>query len=134
MSRARRGRVINTARSNRTVILILSAALLVQFGALAWYAVFFRTHGYLPEPFVYNKFDTFMDMYNPLWWNTSDKYGRWGSVYPPLNFLVLDVIHLVSFGRYGFEDAADMRDASLLPAIIATVAFIAPELRIRPPL
>ena len=39
-------------------------------------------------PFSYDKSDTFMDFFHPLYWsNDSGLYTVWGSVYPPLNFL-----------------------------------------------
>jgi hypothetical protein len=112
------------SRSDQPIVGILSVALLLQIGTLVWYAAFFRAHGYLPEPFPYHKFDTFMDIYNPLWWNTSDKYVTWGTVYPPLNFLILDAIHLVSFGDFQFENAIDMRDTSIMPAVLVTACYL----------
>lgn len=103
---------------------ILVVALLLQLAAIGYFAVYFFDEGYLPAPFVYNKFDTFMDVYNSLWWNREAKYTLWQSVYPPLNFLILDIIDLVSFRDMSFEYPADMRDEFITPAVIITITFL----------
>jgi hypothetical protein len=39
-----------------------AVALAMQLFAIAYYFQYFRLSGYLPAPFFYNKFDTFMDL------------------------------------------------------------------------
>lgn len=69
-------------------------------------------NGYLPSPFIYDKSDTFMDLFNVLHWTYDDgRYTDWGSVYPPLNFLVLKLVNLV-FAGSGYGDPALMRENS----------------------
>lgn len=69
-------------------------------------------NGYLPSPFVYDKSDTFMDLFNVLYWVYDDgRYTDWGSVYPPLNFIILRLVNFV-FAGGGFGDPALMRENS----------------------
>jgi hypothetical protein len=46
--------------------------------------------GYLPDPFLHAKSDTFMDWYNPAYWaNNQGTYSIWQSIYPPFCFVIL---------------------------------------------
>lgn len=57
---------------------------------VVYFAIFFYSKGYLPAPFVWDKYDTFMDFYNPLYWVIKDGfYTTFQSVYPPLNYYFL---------------------------------------------
>lgn len=59
--------------------------------AAAW---FFRT-GYLPQPFVFDTNDTYMDWFNTAYWaNRPGAYDVWRSIYPPLSFVFLDLTTL----------------------------------------
>jgi hypothetical protein len=50
----------------------------------------FLVDGYLPQPFYFHVFDSFMDLYSPaLWANDSQAYQKWQSIYPPLSFVFL---------------------------------------------
>ncbi len=77
--------------------------LLVNLAAIFYYYYFFTKNSYLPSPFLADKSDTFMDFYNPMYWAyESGRYTEWGSVYPPLNFLILKIISFFFDGsRYG---------------------------------
>jgi hypothetical protein len=60
-----------------------------------YFTVFFYLNGYLPAPFVWDKGDTFMDFYNPLYWVIKDRfYTVFQSVYPPLNYYLLKLFTL----------------------------------------
>lgn len=73
--------------------------LLFNAGAFLYYTLFSVAHGYLPTPFLYDKSDTFMDLFNPLRWAYNEgRYTEWGSVYPPLNFYILKIINFVFLG------------------------------------
>jgi hypothetical protein len=64
----------------------LAAGILV---ALAYLSIFFLRHGYLPSPFFADKGETLMDWFETAYWSrTPGAYSRWGSVYPPLSFLM----------------------------------------------
>ena len=48
------------------------------------------TEGYLPQPFLFLPFDTWMDWTNPAFWaHNSGAYDVWQSVYPPISFVFL---------------------------------------------
>jgi hypothetical protein len=107
---------------------LLLAVQLVGVGYVVW---FFITEGYLPSPFVYDKADTFMDFFHPLYWAGDEgRYTVWQSVYPPLNFLLLKAIHHLILGGNQFSDGFAIRDAYpglafLILAIALISAFIA---------
>ena len=72
---------------------------------------FYLGNGYLPEPFVHDKSDTFMDFFNPYYWSLRDGvYATWHSVYPPLNFLLLNLYGLLIIGPLpSFEDPKELQ-------------------------
>lgn len=58
-------------------------------------ALHLRDFGYLPQPFVFDTNDTFMDWFNTAYWaNNPGAYDVWRSIYPPLSFVVLDLTSL----------------------------------------
>lgn len=78
---------------------ILLIVLIVGILHLVYLIYFHLNNSYLPAPFVVEKFDTFMDFYNTLYWSqNSGIYTLWGSIYPPLNFIVLDFIRYLYLG------------------------------------
>lgn len=107
---------------------VLVLALVVQFCAVGYYATYLRYYGYLPSPFVYDKSDTFMDLYNTLWWAGDDgRYSVWGSVYPPLNFLILKVIRILSYPNLQIALPIELRQLQLGPAIfLCALHLLAP--------
>ncbi len=51
--------------------------------------------GYLPQPFLPDTNDTFMDWFNTAYWaNNPGAYDVWRTIYPPLSFVFLDVFSL----------------------------------------
>src|SRR3989338_5513952 len=75
-----------------------------------YYVYYLMVNGYLTSPFVYDKSNTFMDLFNILYWANDDgRYTDWSSVYPPLSFLILRLISFV-FAGGGHGTAAAMRD------------------------
>ena len=63
-----------------------------------------------------------MDLFNVLYWAYNDgRYTEWGSVYPPLNFIILKLVNFV-FAGGGFGDPALMRDNS--PFVIAGLCLV----------
>lgn len=107
---------------------VLVLALVVQFCAVGYYATYLRYYGYLPSPFVYDKSDTFMDLYNTLWWAGDDgRYSVWGSVYPPLNFLILKIIRILSYPNLQIALPIELRQLQLGPAIfLCALHLLAP--------
>lgn len=89
------------------MILLLNAA------GFFYYLYYLMENGYLPSPFIYDKSDTFMDLFNVLHWAYDDgRYTDWGSVYPPLNFIITRLLNFV-FAGGGYGDPVLMRDNSL---------------------
>lgn len=69
--------------------------LLAILAAVANVAQIFLTKGYLPQPFIWDPQDTFMDWFNPAYWaNHEGAYSVWRSIYPPLSFMLLRVLSI----------------------------------------
>ncbi|MEO7027642.1 MAG: hypothetical protein ABI056_08820 [Caulobacteraceae bacterium] len=84
------------SRAHRSGPLVIERVLL---GAVVVSAAAALLHllreGYLPAPYFYDTFDTFMDWFNPAWWaRNGGQYSIWLSVYPPLSFDFLKVFGL----------------------------------------
>ena len=84
---------------------------------------------YLPSPFLYDKNDTFMDFFNPLYWAYNDfRYTIWNSVYPPLSFLILKFINILS-GSISAPDPFLLREVSSnIKYIIFLIFLVLPAL------
>jgi hypothetical protein len=99
--------------------------LLLNTAGFFYYIYYLMKNGYLPSPFVYDKSDTFMDLFNVLYWAYDDgRYIDWGSVYPPLNFIILRLVNFV-FAGGGFGDPALMRDNSQWVIVGVCLAYLA---------
>lgn len=81
-----------TSRLRLLPELLLAAAVLAS---LASTVLFFQRTGYLPQPFVFDTNDTFMDWFNTAYWaNNPGAYDVWRTIYPPLSFVFLDAFSL----------------------------------------
>ena len=88
----------------------MAAAIVVGILYCAWY--FFTNH-YLPQPFLYDRNDTYGDWFNTAGWaRDSGAYDVWKTIYPPLSFVFLRLVGLDSC--YG-----DSPGGSLLPPMRA---------------
>lgn len=77
---------------------------------VAYIIIFYKNNKYLPEPFLHDKSDTFMDFYYPLFWALHDgAYSIWHSVYPPVNFVILKIYHALFL-----MDLPEVKDANEL--------------------
>jgi hypothetical protein len=116
---------VATLRPNGRLTKVLAAGLVAQLAAVAYYWIYFQSEGYLPAPFIYNKFDTFMDLYNTLWWGAGPgKYTLWQSVYPPINFLLLDFVRWAFFGGANMASSIELRELSLWPAYVLSAYYV----------
>jgi len=112
--------------------LTLGALALLNIAGFCYFLAYLRSNGYLPSPFVYDKSDTFMDLFNTLYWAYDDgRYTEWGSVYPPLTFTLLRGVNFLVGGTH-FGDAYWLRDHSpgLLVALFA-LYLVAPAIVLR---
>ena len=67
--------------------------LLAVLASVAWVVAFYRAEHYLPQPFIFNTFDTFMDWFNTAQFaQLSGAFDRWHTVYPPLSFVFLKTL------------------------------------------
>ena len=79
----------------RPVQLLEAALALAVVASLASTIAFFSSNGYLPQPFVFDTNDTFMDWFNTAYWaNNPGAFSVWRTIYPPLSFAFLDVTTL----------------------------------------
>ena len=79
-------------RWRRVPEVILAIGVIASLAATVF---FFREHGYLPQPFVFDTNDTFMDWFNTAYWaNNQGAYDVWRSIYPPLSFVFLALFSL----------------------------------------
>ena len=84
--------------------------ILFNFIGIFYYAYQFMEDGFLPYPFVYDKNDTFMDFYNPLWWSMNGEfYSDWHSIYPPLNFFILKLLSILLINNE-YPNPFELRD------------------------
>lgn len=77
---------------SRSVLIEIFLLLLILAGAThsVWTL---KTKGYLPQPFIWDPNDTFMDWYNPAYWaHREGIYSVWRAVYPPLSFAILQFV------------------------------------------
>lgn len=102
-----------------------SLILLINTAGFLYFIYFLKENGYLPSPFVNDKSDTFMDLFNVLYWAYDDgRYTSWGAVYPPLSFMILKIVNFVFAGGW-YGDPADMRDHSQLAIAGICLAYLA---------
>ena len=88
----------NNILKNKNIIYLIIVTIINLIG-IGYYLTFFNSNLYLPAPFIFDKSDTFMDFFNVLYWAYEDgRYTEWGSVYPPLNFIILKAINFIFFG------------------------------------
>lgn len=86
--------------------------LLLNTAGVFYYIYYLMKNGYLPSPFIFDKSDTFMDLFNVLYWaNDCGRYTEWGSVYPPLNFIISKIFNFV-FAGAGYGGPEIMRTNS----------------------
>lgn len=74
--------------------------------------------GYLPDPFLHSKSETFTDWYNPAYWaNNRGTYSIWRSIYPPFAFVFVRL-----FSKAECYDAIDYaRECDPTGIVVITV-------------
>ena len=109
--------------------LILEAVLLgLILAGVAHVIWFFINRHYLPQPFVWDPQDTFMDFFNVAYWaHREDMYTVWRAVYPPLSFVLAGAVSSPSC--YDYRGAYVMswyvgRDCDLLGLAFVTLSYL----------
>lgn len=109
-------------RSERLFALFFILACFIA--SFIYYIYFFKENGYLPSPFINDKSNTFMDYFNVLYWAGQDgRYTEWGSVYPPLNFLLLNLSQIFLNG-VGLGAPENIRDEAFVLIYILTFLYL----------
>ncbi len=116
---------IHASARRRHGVLLLCALLFLQFATLAYFYHRLRISGYLPSPFVDDKTDTFMDLYNTMYWaGMPGRYQVWASVYPPLAFLTLDGLRALFVPAFPFSGPHALRAGSMALQGAICVAYL----------
>ncbi len=94
---------------------------------------FVASEGYLPQPFIWDPTDTFMDWFNPAYWaNHEGVYTAWRSIYPPLSFAMLRALSIPGCyvsSPYAGRDCDSLGIAAIL--VFYVVSMIAAFMAIR---
>jgi hypothetical protein len=79
-------------RRRRASLWIEYSFIVAIVAGLAWSTWFFFTFHYLPAPWFYEPWGTFMDWYSlSVWGNQPGAYDVAGTIYPPLSFVILKI-------------------------------------------
>lgn len=82
----------------------------------------FRIDGKLPQPFIFDVNDTFMDWFNTAYWaHNAGAFDNWRTVYPPLSFVFLRALGIHSC--YGANGLA-ARDCDYLGIYAVCVCYL----------
>ena len=112
--------------------LVLATAVLAGLGCLA---IFFGSYGYLPSPFFADKGESLMDWFETAYRSrTPGAHSRWGSVYPPLSFVLARALSSPSCYAHSSKLArlCDPLGATILLGFLA-VGFVTTFLALRRP-
>jgi hypothetical protein len=110
--------------------------LLPVLASFVWVVRFFIERHYLPQPFVFDVNDTFMDWFNTAFYaNRPGAYDVWHSVYPPLSFVFLRLfsIHRCYGDPFNARDCDWIGTATLLVSYAADCVLAALAFRRRDP-
>lgn len=79
---------------NRKAMRWMTIVLLLSEVAFFTYAVaYVYLKGSLPPPFYYDTNDTYMDLYNTMYWSWNEgRYDNWRSIYPLFVFLIGQIV------------------------------------------
>lgn len=100
--------------------ILLLVLILVGAGHVLWHL---DVRGYLPQPFIWDPQDTFMDWFNPAYWSHREGiYSVWRAVYPPLSFAILKLVtNPVCYATSPFVG----RDCDVLSQAIIVLFYLA---------
>ncbi|GEO01703.1 hypothetical protein NSE01_35350 [Novosphingobium sediminis] len=107
----------------KRVEIAFALAVVALIARAAWN---FHQYGYLPQPFFYEPSDTWMDWFNTAYWaRDPGTYDVWGTIYPPLSFVVIRLLGIDScYGRSAVtSDMLTIRDCDWLGIVAIHVIF-----------
>jgi hypothetical protein len=80
--------------------------------AVGYHAIFLLNHGYLGQPFFYDKSDTFMDFFHTEYWAFDQgRYSEWQSIYTPFSFVLAQLVACNVMG--GLDSAFTFRQEDM---------------------
>ena len=78
--------------------------------------------GYLPDPFLNSKSETFTDWYNPAYWtHNQGTYSAWSSIYPPFSFVFIRLFSNPACYYYGVDAARGCDPAGIVVVSVLTI-------------
>jgi hypothetical protein len=114
---------MTSVRSKLSLLGLLTEYVLLigVLGSFGWMARFFLVEHYLPQPFLFDTNDTFMDWFNTaLYAHKEGAFDVWRTVYPPLSFVFLRAFSIDSC--YGYPFSA--RDCDWVGITTITVSYL----------
>lgn len=100
--------------------------------AFIFYCYSFYNNKYLPSPFFYDASDTFMDFFNPLAsLNRENIYENYASIYPPLNFILIKIIHYLVHGSNAVSPFSLRQSSSYIYFFPLIILVISPILSLK---
>jgi hypothetical protein len=80
-------------------------------------------NGFLPLPFWDDAKDTFMDFFHVNYWALhSERYSEWGSIYPPLSFVIGKLV--TPANCHDVLNGFELRDCSLPSILMLIVIYV----------
>lgn len=78
--------------------------------------------GYLADPFLHAKSDSFNDWYNPAYWaNNLGAYSEWKSIYPPFSFIFIKLFSNERCYHYAVTSARECDPAGIVLISVLTI-------------
>lgn len=116
---------MNISNDNTSISKAITLLLFISgFFYFIFVVIFFNQRGMLPTPFFFDANDTFMDLYNTIYWSWQpEKYTDWGSVYPIFVFMLGQMIGNSSC-ILNASSAFDVRDCNSYSLFILITAYI----------
>ncbi len=106
------------------VVKVIYIILLFEFINIGYYLYYIFYFGYLPSPFVYDKNNTLMDFYNPLYWVIKDGfYTTYKSVYPAVNYFFLKLFTM-GIASEQISDPFQLRNDFPILGIIISFIYV----------
>ena len=102
---------------------ILFILIFIEVINISLLGIQFYYNGFLSSPFVWDKNDTLMDFYNPLYWVLQDAfYTTYKSVYPPINYYFFKLI-TVFIKDIKVTDSFKLRELNIHIGILITIIY-----------
>ena len=99
---------------------------MLQLFTVVYFYLFFHRNGYLPSPFLYNKANTFMDLFNTMFWAShTGRYEIWKSVYPPLVFIFLNSVKAILIPTMIYPNPNELRAGAYNVEIALVIVYFA---------